>query len=181
MKRFAPILHTFNKLDAHSFEGRFEGSYLAGLWEGGGHIVLPKKYPGSNKIHNPILAIPFSAVNEPLVQKLVESYGGRLRRKQKENALVYIIGNKENLLKIVSAMNGYLRTPKIYEFNAIVDYLNEKFDAGLQRFAEDLRTPLSDNYWLAGFLDADGGFQIRYTAKRGDQSTGATIRATKKE
>lgn len=34
-----------------------------------------------------------------------------------------------------------------------------------------MRTPISDNYWLAGFLDADGGFKIRYTAKGVDQIT----------
>ena len=173
MKQTQLILRALNELETDAFGERLEGSYLAGLWEGDGHIILPKQYPGSNKMHNPILAITFSAENEPLVQKLVECYGGRVRRKRKEEALVYIIGSHQNLLKIVSAMNGYLRTPKIYEFNAIVDYLNDKFNAGLQRFDEDLRTPISDNYWLAGFLDADGGFKIRYTAKRVDQITSA--------
>jgi hypothetical protein len=172
MKQTQPVLHAIDRLEADTFVKWQHGSYLAGLWEGDGHIMLPKQNPGSAKKHNPVLAITFSAINEPLIQKLVESYGGRKRRKQKEGALVYTIGNHESLLNIVSAMNGYLRTPKIYEFNALVDYLNDKLNAGLPRFDQDLHTPLSENYWLAGFMDADGGFKIRYTAKRTDPITG---------
>src|SRR5947209_6099444 len=84
------------------------GSYLAGLWEGNGHIVL--------SIKNNYIGITLTNKNLPLIKKLIKNYGGIIRYKTKQNALVWIISKKEDLIGIVQLINGYLRTPKIYQF-----------------------------------------------------------------
>ena len=61
-------------------------SYLAGLFEATGHIILPKFVNG--KISYPYIAITFVNKDLPLINKLVEMFGGRLRFKNKENAIV---------------------------------------------------------------------------------------------
>ncbi|MGH2313441.1 LAGLIDADG family homing endonuclease, partial [Streptococcus uberis] len=66
----------------------FIGSYLAGLFEGDGHIILSKQKDSKSKITYPYLAITFVNKDLPLVNKLKELFGGRLRFKNKENAIV---------------------------------------------------------------------------------------------
>jgi hypothetical protein len=141
-------------------------SYLAGLWEGDGHIVLPKRsaLDQRSKATTPCLAITFPEKDLPLVEGLAQKYRGWIRRKIKERAIVYTITKQSDLLNIVGEMNGFLRTPKIYELNKLLFFLNEKCKANLQIHSEDYSS-LSENYWLAGFIDADGGFQIRHTSK----------------
>ena len=58
------------------------GSYLAGLFEGDGHIILSKVINSKGKIRYPYIAITFVNKDLPLINKLVEIYGGRLRFKK---------------------------------------------------------------------------------------------------
>ncbi len=66
------------------------GSYLAGLFEGDGHIVLSKSITVDSKLKNtsPYIAITFVNKDLPLINKLLEIFGGRLRFKNKENTIV---------------------------------------------------------------------------------------------
>jgi hypothetical protein len=58
-------------------------------------------------------------------------------------------------------INGHMRTPKIHVFFNLVDYLNRK-NPTLNMVALPLDTsPLCSNAWLAGFIEADGSFQVR--------------------
>lgn len=131
-------------------------SYLAGLWEGDGHI-----YIHYNKT-SAYFAITFNKKELPLVNKLKELLGGSIRIKDKENAIVLTIADKKNLINIIQQINGYLRTPKINKFNLLIDYLNIKHNLNIEKKEIDNSNLLS-NGWLAGFLDADGSFQIRYS------------------
>ena len=61
-------------------------------------------------------------------------------------------------------MNGYLRTPKINKFNDLILWLNDRYNYNIPIYSPDT-SDLKDNGWLSGFIDADGGFKIRYTEK----------------
>ena len=144
------------------------GPYLAGLFEGDGHIILPKFVNG--KISYPYIAITFVNKDLPLINKLLELCGGRLRYKTKENAIVWIVNTHKELISLINLMNGYLRTPKINKFNELIVWLNERYHYNIQTYSPDTSV-LNSNGWLAGFIDADGGFKIRYTEKRIDELT----------
>jgi hypothetical protein len=146
------------------------GAYLAGLLEGDGHISLSK--PVSLKTKNglvskdssPYLAITFVNKDLPLINKLLDLFGGRLRFKDKENAIVWTIGKHKELVNMINLLNGYLRTPKIIKFNDLIVFVNQKYNYNIQINSPDT-SHLNKNGWLAGFIDADGAFKIRYTEK----------------
>lgn len=72
------------------------------------------------------------------------------------------MNNHKELVNLVNLMNGYLRTPKLNKFNDLISWLNDKYHYNLPIFSIDV-SDLNVNGWLAGFIDADGGFKIRYT------------------
>ena len=139
-----------------NFPANYLASYLAGLWEGDGHIYIYSDKPYA------YFAITFNKKELPLVNKLKELLGGTIRIKDKENAIVLTIADKKNLINIVQLINGYLRTPKIHKFNLLVDHLNIRYNLNITKKEIDTSN-LNSNGWLAGFLDADGSFQIRYS------------------
>jgi hypothetical protein len=85
-------------------------SYLAGLFEGDGHIWLPNL--NTKKKHNPRFCITFGLKNEPLAKKILEIIEyGHIRYKPKEKACVLIVSPVKGLKKIITLINGELRTP----------------------------------------------------------------------
>ena len=77
------------------------GPYLAGLFEGDGHIWI-RKQKGTKK-HNPRFCITFGLKNEPLCKKLLDIIGsGFIRYKHSENACVLVISPVVGLKKIVN-------------------------------------------------------------------------------
>ena len=160
---YSNVRHYFTKVNHNDL-----GSYLAGLFEGDGHVNLSKIINTKGKISYPYLAITFAKKDLPLINKLLFLYGGRLRFKVKENAIVWIINTHKELVYLINIMNGYLRTPKITQFNEIILWLNDKYHYNISTCSPDY-SDLNSNGWLAGFIDADGGFKIRYTEKRIDE------------
>ena len=77
------------------------GPYLAGLIEGDGHIVLSKVINSKGKISYPYIAITFLNKDLPLINKLVEMFGGRLRFKNKENAVVWTVNTYKELINLI--------------------------------------------------------------------------------
>jgi len=71
-------------------------------------------------------------------------------------------------------MNGYLRTPKIIKFNELIYWLNNRYHYNIPIYSPDT-SELNNNGWLAGFIDADGGFKVRYTEKRIDAKTNKVL------
>lgn len=151
-------------------------TYLAGLWEGVGHIelkTLKKNIKSHKEVSNEInfvkkvlLAITFNIKDLPLCEHLKKLINeGRIRIKKKENACVLIFSTDKSVIKFVKLVNGHLRTPKIYKFNIVIDYLNKKYMLSIPKFETDVSN-LSSNSWLAGFADADAGFNIRYTVNK---------------
>ena len=153
-------------INNNSYKSESFGPYLAGLFEGDGHIVLSKSILENSKVKNtsPSIAITFFNKDLPLINKLLEKYGGRLRFKHKENAIVWIISSHKELVNMINILNGYLRTPKIIKFNELIVWLNDKYNYNISINSPDTSN-LNENGWIAGFIDADGGFKVRFTEK----------------
>ena len=147
-------------------------SYLAGLFECYVLIILSKLT--NAKISYPYIAITFVNKDLPLINKLVEMFGGRLRFKTKENAIVWIVNRHQELINLITVMNGYLRTPKINKFNDLIVWLNDRYHYNIPINSVDTSS-LNSNGWLAGFIDADGAFKVRYTEKRIDEKTNKVL------
>jgi hypothetical protein len=98
-------------------------SYLAGLIEGDGSIIVPKTERSlKGKLNYPSIQITFDLRDLPLAiiiqQKLRH---GSLQRKKGVNAYVLTINNFEGIILIVNIINGYMRTPKIISFYRLID------------------------------------------------------------
>ena len=118
------------------------GSYLAGLIEGDGTIVVPtteRSYKG--KLNYASIQISFAAKDYPLVAALRVVLGhGSISKKSHAAAYTFTINNLEGLLRIVSLINGLLRTPKVTDFNNLIAYLNRK-----SPFAKLVPQPLNES------------------------------------
>ena len=140
------------------------------MFEGDGHIILSKIINSKGKISYPYIAITFVNKDLPLINKLVEIYGGRIRHKNKENAIVWTINKHNELIKLINLINSYLRTPKIIKFNELISWINIRYSYNIPKYSID-NSDLKTNGWLAGFIDADGGFKIRYIEKHIEDKT----------
>jgi hypothetical protein len=98
-------------------------SYLAGLIEGDGSIVVPQTERSvKGKINYPSIQIVFHLKDLPLalmIQK--ELRNGSLSRKKGVNAYILTINNYNGLILLISLINGNMRTPKIYSLYNLID------------------------------------------------------------
>ena len=133
--------------------------YLAGLFDGAGHIWLPKY--NMKKKHNPKFCITFRIKNEPLAKKILEIIGyGHIRYKPKDNVCVLIVSPVKGLKKIIKIINGELRTPKIHQLYKLIEWINSNHSSNIKNLPINTSS-LVNNSWLSGFVDADGSFSIR--------------------
>jgi hypothetical protein len=136
-------------------------SYLAGLFEGDGHIWLSKN--NTKKKHNPRFCITFGLKNEPLAKKLLKIIGyGFIRYKPKDNACVLVVSPVKGLKKIIEFLNSELRTPKIVQLYNLIDWINKNHSSNISKLPLK-KENLDKDSWLAGFVDADGSFSIQHT------------------
>lgn len=124
------------------------GHYIAGLWEGDGHIWIPKTYKSS-----PHFCITFNEKEDPIVLRQKQILGGNIIHKRKEHAYVQVITSKESLINMVNQIDGKLRTPKIHQFIA-----QKKWQKVESSSTEMQVSDLINNSWLAGYIDAEGSF-----------------------
>lgn len=133
--------------------------YIAGLWEGDGHLVCITK-----KTKYFTFCITFHKNNQILANYILSFIGyGYLRLKLRENAIVLTIGNRKGLIKVINILNGKLKTPKLYKFNLLIDWIN-KLNLGIyiNKYGMD-NSDIFNNAWFAGFTEAEGCFDIRIT------------------
>lgn len=134
--------------------------YIAGLFEGDGHILIPLS--NIKKRILPRWHITAHIKDRPCLEHLLGLFGhGFIREKKHENAVVWTIGNREGLFKLIDWLNGKLYTPKVDNFNKLIDWLNENEGANIIKLP--LIDPTLNNSWFSGFVDADGCFFIRAT------------------
>ena len=114
-------------------------SYLAGLFEGDGHIWLPNNK--LKKKHNPRFCITFNMKDAPLAKKLLEIVGyGFIRYKPKNNACVLVVSPVKGLKDIIEYINGELRTPKIIQLHNLIDWINQHHSSNITKL------PLNKGY-----------------------------------
>jgi hypothetical protein len=80
------------------------------------------------------------------------------------NAYVLTITNMEQLARVTILVNGYLRTPKIVQFAALVAWLNANGGQSLKCLPINTSDILKDA-WASGFFDADGSFDVQVRSK----------------
>jgi LAGLIDADG DNA endonuclease family protein/cytochrome c/quinol oxidase subunit I len=145
----------------NKFKNNIYKGYLAGLFEGDGHIWIQKLE--QKKKHNPRFCITFGVKNEPLAKKLLEIIGsGFIRYKTRDNACVLVVSLVIGLKKVVHLLNGELRTPKICQLHNLIDWLNKNHNTNI------IKLPLKDSSlsgdgWLSGFIDSEGSFSVQHT------------------
>ena len=140
------------------------GSYLAGLIEGDGYISITNE----NRI---ILGITFNIKDKPLADKLLKYIGkGKgFIAKRKTNSIELRFSDKKSLYQIIELVNGKFRTPKIHQLYKLIDWMNKNHinssELKINKLSID-NSSLNSNNWLAGFIDSDGGFYIRFSLKQ---------------
>lgn len=136
------------------------GYYLAGLIDGDGNFSNQKGY----------LTITYNLkdISSAYWLKSQIGYGSVTKIKDKK-AIKYVVSHSEGLLKILILINGKLRLYNKYQ--QITNYLliknqlvKNKFYNQHEKFTLDSSDNF-DNHWLAGFIDADGSFQIKLIKK----------------
>lgn len=138
------------------------GSYLAGLWEGDGYVAIKDK-----RSPKPTWHITFNISSSPLAEKLLEcikkksndSKAGSVHKRKDNNSCVLNIYSVSGLTTVVNLINGHLRSPKAYQLERIIAWLNLNHGKGLTPLPKS-SLGLSENAWLAGFIDADGNFTV---------------------
>lgn len=139
-------------------------SYLAGLIEGDGTIIVPKTERSPKGVLNyASVQIVFHLKDLPLALIIQKVLGeGSLAKKKGVNAYILTINSYKGLILIVSLLNGNMRTPKIESLYKLIDWLNNSKNTNfLKKPLND--SPLTSNAWLSGFIEADGSFQVRTT------------------
>ena len=139
-------------------------TYLSGLIEGDGSIIVPKEERSiKGKLNYPSIQIIFDLRDFPLALIIQKNLGhGSLSRKKGVNAYVLTINKLEGIILIINLINGYMRTPKIYSLHKLIDWVNNKSNLNISK--KELNTSLLESdAWLSGFIDADGHFSIRTT------------------
>nr|AIA66461.1 hypothetical protein [Levantinella levantinensis]AIA66462.1 hypothetical protein [Levantinella levantinensis]AIA66463.1 hypothetical protein [Levantinella levantinensis]AIA66464.1 hypothetical protein [Levantinella levantinensis] len=128
------------------------GYYLAGLIEGDGSIVISKD--------RAYLFICFHQKDVSTAYYIKKRLGfGSMVKQKNKKAINLTIGSRGGLLKVVNLVNGKFRTKKIESLQKLIDYLNDN-NGKIEALPKDTSSVLR-NHWLAGFLDADGYFQVR--------------------
>lgn len=157
----------------HSPSGASEGknnnykfiSYLTGLIEGDGTIIVPKTERSSKgKLNYPSIQIVFHLKDLPLALLIQKNLGyGSLIRKKGLNAYVLYINDQKGILNLVNLLNGNMRTPKINSLYKLIDWINNhNTNLNLTKLPLN-NNSLKHDAWLSGMIESDGHFSVRTT------------------
>lgn len=135
-------------------------SYLAGLIEGDGTILVPKvlKTPsGSARVAS--IQVVFATKDKPSAVLLSSIFGGKVYDSRSRNLSRWMVQDIKNVTNIAELVNGKFRTPKINALHELIDFLNAKGNNIIKLPLDS--SPLDSNAWLTGFIDSDGCFAIK--------------------
>uniref|UniRef100_UPI0023F5823A LAGLIDADG homing endonuclease n=1 Tax=Cyathus striatus TaxID=68777 RepID=UPI0023F5823A len=141
-------------------------SYLAGLIEGDGTIIVPKtERSNKGKLNYPSIQIVFDARDLPIAVILQKELGfGTLSKTKGSNSYRLSFNTGKSIFILTEMLNGYMRTVKINMLNSLIDYLNIKNNMNILTKDLDV-SPIDSNSWLSGFIEADGHFYVNYNKK----------------
>lgn len=141
------------------------GTYLAGLIEGDGSIIVPSSLRDSKgRKQAAHVEIEFAIEDLLLAKKLQEVLsGGYINYRASGQSCRLVIKDNVTLLNVVNLINGCMRTPKIEALHRLIEWLNmtKKLTKPLVLLGLDT-SPLSSNNWLSGILDADCHFYLNW-------------------
>jgi hypothetical protein len=158
------LLHPSSNFNSSKINSKFI-SYLTGLIEGDGTIIIPKTERSSKgKLNYPSIQIIFHLKDLPLALLIQKNLGfGSLIRKKGLNAYTLYINDQKGILNLVHLINGNMKTPKINSLYKLIDWLNNK-NPNLNLTKLPLNTdPLNNDAWLSGMIESDGHFSVRTT------------------
>jgi LAGLIDADG endonuclease/Cytochrome C and Quinol oxidase polypeptide I len=128
------------------------GHYLAGLIDGDGHFSSKQQ-----------LVIVFHFLDVSLAYFIKERLEcGSIKKVKNKNAYILVISSKKGLEKVINLINGKIRTVNKFNQinNNILNHIKFADFSKIIKFKLNLDKDLK-NYWLVGFTDADGSFQIK--------------------
>ena len=140
-------------------------SYLTGIIEGDGTIIVPKtERSPKGKLNYPSIQIVFHLKDLPLALLIQKNLGtGSLIRNKGSNSYNLYINDKKGILKLVNLLNGKMRTPKINSLYNLIDWFNNKNNTTALNKLPLNNNPLDSDAWLSGMIEADGHFSVRST------------------
>ena len=163
-KQFTTLRSVHTDSNSLSLNESLFSYYFTGLIEGDGSIITPKTLrTPKGRLNYPSIQIIFHLKDLPLallIQK--ELTVGSLSRKKGVDAYILTINSFDGIMKIISLINGKMRTPKIHSLNALIDFYNKNKETSIEKHSVSVE-PLHLNPWLSGFIEADASFQVRAT------------------
>lgn len=138
-------------------------SYISGLVEGNGAIIVPlKERSDKGKLNYPSIQIVFALKDLPLALIIQKTLGhGSVSRKKGSNAYIFTINDKKGIIKMIHILNGEMKTPKINALYRLIEWTEIK---GEKVHKLPLNNdPLYESAWLSGIIEADGHFGVRAT------------------
>lgn len=117
-----PFNYSHNSTDYYAQDKDKFASYLAGIIEGDGTIVVPKQMRSKKGIlYYPSIQICFAAKDLPLALMIQKTLAhGSISKRKGQNAYVLSINNNEGVLKVVKLINGHMRTSKGSALNNLI-------------------------------------------------------------
>jgi hypothetical protein len=167
LREYTPEIICCNSILLKSSKNYKIISYLTGLIEGDGSIIVPKTERSSKgKLNYPSIQIVFHLKDLPLALLIQKNLGyGSLIRKKGSNAYVLYINDQKGIINLASLLNGNMKTPKINSLYKLIDWLNNK-ETKFNLTKLPLNTDsLSNDAWLSGMIESDGHFSVRTTMK----------------
>lgn len=126
------------------------GHYLAGLIDGDGHL---------SKIGQ--LVIAYDEKDKSAAYWLKERIGyGNIYKIKGKRAYSYVLAKSDGMIRVIDLINGKLRTE--IKYNQVLYLLNNNnlISQYSKPFTMNTTTDFN-NFWLTGFIDSDGSFQIK--------------------
>lgn len=134
------------------------GHYLAGLIDGDGHFSK-----------TPQLVIVFNELDASLAYFIKSrlSYGNIYKVKNKKS-IILVVAKQAGIIKVLELINGKIRSQQKLDQIKNNILSNPYFNNFINFFINN-NSDLN-NYWLAGFSDADASFQIKLILRRNEKT-----------